>query len=304
VRSVSVDRPRLLPPDKEARLRDALVAAYPEKPSDLELEIEIELRQFGFSDRYMPWLASVVPLKRRKVLEIGAGTGTSTIPILEMGASVVAVDLNAAGLEVAKTRAELHGVDHLLTTRCLNAVDVGPALAGQSFDLVVYFASLEHMTGYERTVSLRDSWSLLNPGGYLAVCDAPNRLWFFDNHTSTQNFYHWLPDGLAARYAERTPRTGFNTSFLEPSSDEADRLAWWGRGVSFHDFEVALGIDVKSLTLHGEGQFRRERLPDWAAAWHSTIEGRYFALLQEIAPDIPAPFLEDEIALAMQKPAE
>ncbi|WP_188680568.1 class I SAM-dependent methyltransferase [Thermogymnomonas acidicola] len=73
-----------------------------------------------------------------RVLDIGPGTGTETIPVLEMGAEVTAVDISAGMLTVLRSKAESRGLASRL--RCLN----GPAgyvlsdLAGkgETFDLV------------------------------------------------------------------------------------------------------------------------------------------------------------------------
>jgi 2-polyprenyl-3-methyl-5-hydroxy-6-metoxy-1,4-benzoquinol methylase len=288
---------RILPPDKEAELRAALYAIYPPPAPEAALEIEIQERPFWFRTRYVPWIESVMPLLGKSVLEVGTGTGTSMVPVAECGATVCGVDLNRAGLDVAHLRARLHGVGNLVATYALNGEEIGEAFTRQRFDLVVYFASLEHMTHAERMKSLKAAWELVHPGGYLSVCDAPNRLWFHDIHTAGQNFYHWLPDELAVAYAPRTPRPEFNSAVMDTVG-----LARWGRGVSFHDFEVALGIDVREMTVAGEWEYRRGQSPSWAEAYRATPNGRYHDFLCSVSPDIPAAFLEEEIALMIKKP--
>lgn len=291
---------RHLSSQDEGRLREALHRTYPPGTfTDDVAEVEVHTRQFWFQNRYTPWIESVMPLNGARVLELGAGTGTSGIPLAQRGAHVTSVDLNAAGLGVAAIRARLHGLADRVETVCMDAALIGERFAGQTFDLVVYFASLEHMTHAERMASLAGAWGLLKPGGWLSICDSPNRLWFYDNHTSLQNFFHWLPDELASAYAMRTPREGFNASV--PCSTT---LARWGRGVSYHDFEVALGLDVRDLDVRGEWEYRRAVEPEWAAGWLEEAAGLYHQFLKATAPDLPVAFCEEEIAVMIKKPAK
>ena len=132
---------------------------------------------------------------------------------------------------------------------------------------------------------------MLSPGAFLSVCDTPNRLWFHDGHTAFQNFYHGLPDDVAIDYAARTPRSGFNADFANGGGDDSvTRLARWGRGVSYHDFEIALDVSISDLAVDGEWAFRR-----------AANAGRFHRLLGSIAPEIPEAFLEEEIAVMIRK---
>jgi S-adenosylmethionine-dependent methyltransferase len=294
---------RLLPPDKEHRFRQALEAIYPHGLSDETAEVEIQSRHYWFRYRYLPWLTSEISLNGARVLEIGAGTGPSTVALAERGATVTSIDLNEASLAVAKLRAELHDVGHLVNVFTANATEIEPLFSGQQFDLIVYFAALEHMTYKERIKSLRSAWSMLSPGAHLSICDTPNRLWFHDGHTAFQNFFNWLPDEVAIDYASRTPRAGFNTDFVKREGDLVTKLARWGRGVSYHDFEIALDTNISELSIGGEWAFRRHADPAFAEWWIKTDAGRYHELLRTLAPNIPEAFLEEEIAVILTKPA-
>jgi S-adenosylmethionine-dependent methyltransferase len=78
-------------------------------------------------------------------------------------------------------------------------------------------------------------------------------------------------------------------------------LARWGRGVSFHDFQLAIG-PLDALDLFGEWDYRRASNPAWDKAWDRTLEGRYQALLREMTPNLPRPWFQSELALAIRKP--
>jgi 2-polyprenyl-3-methyl-5-hydroxy-6-metoxy-1,4-benzoquinol methylase len=294
---------RLLPAEKERRLYEALSGIYPAGAFTAEIaDVEVQARHYWFRQRYMPWMMSVLPLTNMRVLEVGAGTGASTVALAERGAIVTSIDLNAAGLKVAELRAELHGFAGRVSTHRLDATEIAERFSGQKFDMVAYFASLEHMAHNERMTTLRAAWSLLDSGSVLCILDSPNRLWYYDNHTSFQNFFHWLPDELAIEYAAKTTRDGFNTDFKEASDGNATKLARWGRGVSYHDIEIALGIDVRILEVHGEWQFRRDKDPAYKEWWLTTDGAKYHQFLRTIAPDLPVPFLDEEIAVLIRKP--
>ena len=299
----------LLPPDKEAVLLEALKAAFPHGRLGCDdwrpiVEAELRNRQYWFKYRYIPWMNSVLPLNGARVLEIGAGTGSSTIPLLECGAYVTSIDISDVDLQIAELRARLHGLADRVAFHQINAADIGLSFQGGSFDLIVYLASLEHMTYQERLASLRSAWSLLPSGRFLGVCDTPNRLWYYDEHTALQHFFHWLPDEVALDYARRTPRPKFNEDFLARHADSATRLQRWGRCVSYHEFEVALDLNVRDLEVYGEWQYRRERDDPqwWAEVWMKSKDGTFHSFLKSVAPQLPLAFIEPELAFMMRKP--
>lgn len=298
---------RALPPNRERELRQALLSVYPPgfetRPGGEEvLETEIHVRPYWFRKRYIPWICSQIDLRGARVLEVGAGTGTSAVPLAERGALVESVDIADASLEVARVRAQLHGLLDRTNFVCGNAADLAAVVSGRSYDVVAYFASLEHMTYAERISTLGSAWSLLRPGGLLVSVDTPNRLWYYDNHTSMTNFFHWLPPEVAIGYARHTSRAGFQSEFDDPDDPTAPlRMARWGRGVSFHDFEIAIG-PITNLETSGEWQFRRQLDPGWAEWWSDTDAGRYHALLRAIAPKISIHWLEEEIAVSLRRP--
>lgn len=189
--------------------------------------------------RVVPWLNEIHKLKGAAVLEIGCGTGASTVALCEQGARVTAIDANGQSLEVSKIRLGAYGLE--ADVRHINAEDISVVFEDRRFDLVIYFASLEHMTYRERIKSLRAAFQMLTPDGQVVLAEIPNRLWFVDQHTSNEPFYNWLPDDLAMEYSKFTPRKGFNQGFDVSDTQDILRFARWGRGVSYHELEVALG---------------------------------------------------------------
>lgn len=249
----------------------------------------------------IPWLASLTPLDDIDILEIGSGTGASTVAMGEQGAHVSAVDIDAASLEVARKRCDLHKVDASFTVG--NAADLPAPLREGRFDLVVFYASLEHMTHQERLTAIVDTWPLVKPGGHWCVIGTPNRLWHFDYHTSFLPFYFWLPDDLAYHFSKHSDRPDFGARYRDPPNEERmlDFLRR-GRGVSYHEFELALGSLNEVEIPRGLASYHRHR--SLRALKHAcTLEGKYERLLRKLAPEIPEVFLHKSLDFALKQPS-
>ena len=128
------------------------------------------------SDRQIviPWLDSVCQLQGCRVLEIGCGTGASTIALAEQGCDVTAVDVNEGNLLAAQERCRIHGLSAKFL--CANATELQKQFPLGTFDLIVFFATLEHLTYAERMPAMKGTWAMLKPGGLWGVVETPNRL--------------------------------------------------------------------------------------------------------------------------------
>ena len=76
-------------------------------------------------DRYLAsrrhavaWLDDVVGLSGSTVVEIGCGTGSSTVALAERGAVVFAIDIDEPSVAAARSRVEAHEVDGVSIIRC------------------------------------------------------------------------------------------------------------------------------------------------------------------------------------------
>ena len=247
---------------------------------------------------YIPWLDSIRPLKGLRILEIGCGTGSSTVAMAEQGAEVTGVDLEEAPLTIARKLCELRGVRAQFLRA--NAAEAHETLDIGSYDLIIFFAVLEHMTALECLSSLNAYWRKMKLGALLGVFDSPNRLWFYDSHTAFLPFFHWLPGEIAIRYCAASSRPGIAALHEDTSAANILTLQRWGRAISFHEFELAIGPAAELPIVSSLGRWRRRRDLAQALKW-IVRDYPYHRLLRWAAPGVPAPWFEPFIDLVIRR---
>jgi ubiquinone/menaquinone biosynthesis C-methylase UbiE len=130
----------------------------------------------GTEGRVRGGLLSRVPGEPRRILDLGCGTGASTLAFAERfpGAELVGVDLSPFLLERAESRAKRAGLSRRVSFRQANA-EALPGLAAASFDVVTSsFLHHEVPQAANRNI-FREAARLLSPGGCLAILDEPQR---------------------------------------------------------------------------------------------------------------------------------
>lgn len=252
-----------------------------------------------FRTTVIPWLANARALNGAAILEIGCGTGSSTVALAEQGARVAAIDISEGSLTVAQERCSLYGLD--VSFAQANATEAHRVFSGQHFDFLIFFATLEHMTHNERLAAMSSTWAMLPKGSLWGVVDTPNRLWFFDNHTSWLPFYHWLPNDLAFAYSRFSPRDTLSGRYRERDDRAMLDFLRQGRGVSFHEFELTLGRVADLNVLSSLPLFLREQNFLRRAVWRLSDESRYATLLANTGPPIHQGFYEQYLNLIIQK---
>jgi 2-polyprenyl-3-methyl-5-hydroxy-6-metoxy-1,4-benzoquinol methylase len=248
---------------------------------------------------YVPWLNALRRLDGARIFEIGCGTGSSIFSLREQGSEVTGIDVAPDSVEVSRARFRCFGLDEP-PLHHLNATEIDTHFDHQSFDLVIFFASLEHMTFDERLHGLRAGWRLLADDGILCIIEAPNRLWLFDDHTADLPFFHWLPDEIALEYLQQTP--GYQASPFDTTSADAKlELTRRGRGVSFHDIELALGPidDLDFIADRQSFQMQQNQLR-WLR-YHQSSDHRYVNLLRRQRPDLPVGLFMQYLNIAIRK---
>jgi SAM-dependent methyltransferase len=108
-----------------------------------------------------------------RVLEVGAGFGRFTFPLLEFCHSVVALDLSERVLDsLIRTRDERGISEERCSVRCGDINNLSGELLGEAFDFVVGVFILHHLPDFARTI--RELVPFVKPGGGMAFVE-PNR---------------------------------------------------------------------------------------------------------------------------------
>jgi S-adenosylmethionine-dependent methyltransferase len=272
--------------------------ASPEGQADMADHMEARTNQNR--QTVIPWLNATQPLAGCRVLEIGCGTGASTVALAEQGCNVVGVDVNQGNLLAAQDRCRIYDLHaHFL---CANATDLCKHVQPGEFDLIIFFAALEHLTYAERISAMRDTWAMLQPGGLWCVVETPNRLWWFDAHTAYLPFFNWLPDDLALDYAPYSGREFMKTYATAGRGDEV-RLdfARRGRGVSYHEFDIAIGQSGSLNVVSALNLYERKQSLAIRASWRFSASRKFEAFLSAHGPKMHLGFYQPNLDLIIRR---
>ncbi|MBN2350480.1 MAG: class I SAM-dependent methyltransferase [Bacteroidales bacterium] len=272
------------------------------KPIDKDLEIMLQKdmddhlvnRLENDRMRIIPWLNSIKQIKQANILEIGCGTGSSTLALAEQGAIVTGIDVDEGALQVAKDRLRI--THQKADFHVANATELKKLFSHKSFDFIIFFACLEHMTIEERIISLRDVWSMLQTSSYMVVIESPNRLWYHDSHTSLLPFFNWLPDELAFMYSKYSSRIGFNDQYREINEKNMMHFLRRGRGISFHEFEISIK-NVEDLNIVSS----LDGFENINIIKYTRRQLNYISFLRNLKKGLPKEFCYPDINLIIKK---
>jgi len=265
--------------------------------SDLEDHL---IGRLSMSRRYtIPWLDSAKRLDGARILEIGCGTGSSTAALAEQGAAVIGIDVDEKSLATARARLEILGLPAEFVSA--NAVDASRLFSGSQFDFIIFYASLEHMTHAERLTSMRTTWEMLEPGQLWVITETPNRLWFYDFHTSLMPFFMWLPDDLAFHYARFSPRSQFREVYREPDPESMVHFLRRGRGVSYHEFDLSMRPSSELEVVSDLAGFHRNRQILRKVKWRLSDAFRYTRFISRSVANLHKGFFAPRLDLIIRK---
>jgi SAM-dependent methyltransferase len=185
---------------------------------------------------------TVLPLRGRSVLEYGCGNGAVTAAFAPATARYTALDIDESAIAAARrilAEGRLHPT--FVAASPEGMLDEVRRQRGE-IDVFLCYAVLEHMSLDERLALLRAARDVVRPEGIIVIVETPNRLTPWDYHTSQLPFLNQLPEDLALRYLDRSPRPEFRDALRTAAANgpEALREAFnrWGRGMSFHELEL------------------------------------------------------------------
>jgi 2-polyprenyl-3-methyl-5-hydroxy-6-metoxy-1,4-benzoquinol methylase len=263
-----------------------------------DLLTHLYLRLASYRMQAIPWLDHFKTINKASVLEMGCGTGALTVALAEQGAKVTAVDIDKNSLIVANERCAVYGLEANFVEA--NATDVKELLSGAHFDLIIFSTSLEHMTHEERIIAIRDTWDMLEKDDLWCILNAPNRLWYYDSYTSFLPFFFWLPDDLALKYLRFSPRKEFLESYIDINDASVSEFLRLGRGVSFHEFELAIA-PIQELNIVSDlSSYRRKRNVLYWLHWKKN-DSRYSSFLSKVHPAASQGFNERTLNIIIKK---
>lgn len=264
-----------------------------------DLQDHLTRRLESIRTSVIPWLNDAKPLNAAHILEIGCGTGCSTVALAEQGAHVTAIDIHEGSLNAASDRCRVYGL--VVDFRNVNAAEIYEKFSTQHFDFIIFYASLEHMKLDERMTAMKNTWNMLSPGGLWCVVDTPNRLWYFDRHTSWLPFYSWLPDDLAFLYSQYSPRRRFCSLYREVNDQLKLDFLRRGRGLSFHEFELTMKRAVDLDVVSCLSMFLRRQSILTRARWIMRVDRRHESILARVGPKIHRGFYQPSLDLIIRK---
>ncbi|MGE0706002.1 MAG: class I SAM-dependent methyltransferase [Vicinamibacterales bacterium] len=124
---------------------------------------EISERRYGRREWHIPLIAAFERFAGKDVLEIGCGIATDGLEFARNGAQYIGVDLTPHGIELARERFGLFGVEGRFEVA--NAEHL--PLPDRSVDHVYSFGVIHHAPAPERIV--REMHRVLRPGGTFTV---------------------------------------------------------------------------------------------------------------------------------------
>ncbi len=178
----------------------------------------------------LDWIQNLVPLKGRRVLDVGCGGGILADAMARRGADVTGIDLSSKALKVAQLHA-LEAQTDRVQYREISAENLA-AEQPSSFDVVTCMEMLEHVP--EPSLVVKACAALVKPGGHV----------FFS--TINRNAKAFLFAIVGAEYVlNMLPRgTHEYAKLIKPSE-----LAAYCRGADLA-LEHTKGLQYNPLTKH------------------------------------------------------
>lgn len=218
---------------------------------------------------YLPWVTKVLDLSDQEIIEIGCGTGSSTAAFAHFSKHIYAYEVNKTSALAARERMKIMGINNVsvVQEQPESLLETIKSNHSSGVSVILLFAVLEHTTIQERLETLKLCWELLLPGGILIIAETPNRLTYYDYHTSRLPFFHFLPLDLAVEYYKFSPKEQFKLAIEKSLKSQTQQLAKnslirWGNAVSYHEFELALGTNLEELLVaDGDCEEMRQLYP-------------------------------------------
>ena len=183
------------------------------------------------------------PLPGRRILDLGAGMGGSSVALALAGADPLAFEYNPEYCGIIGLRAARYD----LALPVVNGAGERLPLRDESFDLVICWDVVEHVQNPERLVA--EIGRVLRPGGR-ALLTVINRYAFRDPHYHLP-LLNWLPRPVAEAIIERRGRSKGGSAFRD--RQKLSEMHYYTLG-DFERLAARYGLRVGDI---GEDRLRR-----------------------------------------------
>jgi 2-polyprenyl-3-methyl-5-hydroxy-6-metoxy-1,4-benzoquinol methylase len=216
-------------------------------------------RHDRFLKEFLPKITENIPdCEKRTVIEFGFGQGSTSHALSHVFKKVYSFEIDQVKIDIAEKRKQifnLHNVNfytyppELVLKEAIELADDGTVF--------VLFAVLEHMKEKERLTTLREIWKKMGEDNYLFVGNTPNRLAYYDLHTHEHSFLFTLPDITCLEYLKLDKNIRYAREYIKQFEEEGMeafslKRARRGMGISFHDFQIALGKNLNDYVICGD----------------------------------------------------
>lgn len=146
-------------PDEVASMFDAVAKKY---------DITNDVLSLGQTRSWRKAVvAAVKPQPGEKILDLAAGTGTSTQPFFEAGADPIACDFSSGMIEVGKSR--------FPNLTFVQGDALALPFANDTFDAATISFGLRNVNDVD--LALRELFRVTKPGGRLVICEFSSPTW-------------------------------------------------------------------------------------------------------------------------------
>lgn len=116
-------------------------------------------------------IAREVAHEGRNILDIGCGTGNTSIACATRGATLVGIDINSGMLEIARRKAAIANLNEKVRFLEIGVAEMNRNFKGETFDACVSCLAFSELTKDEQSYAISKAYSLLRPGGLLMIAD-------------------------------------------------------------------------------------------------------------------------------------